>query len=328
LTARGLIADSERPGVYTNGRQRWLLCSNVDTQRLFDEEIDQLGFQLKEWPWAGGRSELLFNITSGRTVASDRPFPNVPMANDRLRTLLRVLSPYERSRYRDLGAAVAHAVEATARTIRQGETEAEAAGQLGHRLLHRGIEPTELSVTADGRGAKYRRSGYTDAPVSRTCVLQATGQREGLYVTAARSISFGPPAAEFRAAHDMAVKLAAVYRSFTTQGTAVALAAGAAEPLLINTPYEFDGRLSQPGYGAGRFGAEELRRAGVDDPVEVGQAIVWQARTGSAACVDTFLVAETGPEPVTPPTDWPFKRISVRGISSDVPDVLIRDAEV
>ena len=45
LTARGLIADSERPGVYTNGRQRWLLCTNVDTQRLFDEEVDRRGFQ-------------------------------------------------------------------------------------------------------------------------------------------------------------------------------------------------------------------------------------------------------------------------------------------
>ena len=104
LTARGLIADSERPGVYTNGRQRWLLCSNVDTQRLFDEEIDRLGFQLKEWTWAAGRSELLYNITSGRTVAADRPFPNVPMANDRLRPLLRALSPYEQASYRELGA--------------------------------------------------------------------------------------------------------------------------------------------------------------------------------------------------------------------------------
>src|ERR1041384_6131615 len=60
LTVRGLIADSERPGIYTNGRQRWLLSSNVDTQRIFDEEIDQLGFQLKEWVWNTGRSDLLF----------------------------------------------------------------------------------------------------------------------------------------------------------------------------------------------------------------------------------------------------------------------------
>src|SRR4026207_1340816 len=61
MNVRGLISDSERPGIYTNGRQRWLLCCNVDTQRLFDEELDQLGFQLKEWTWEVGRPELLMN---------------------------------------------------------------------------------------------------------------------------------------------------------------------------------------------------------------------------------------------------------------------------
>ena len=327
LTARGLIADSERPGVYTNGRQRWLLCSNVDTQRLFDEEIDRLGFQLKEWTWAAGRSELLFNITTGRTVAADRPFPGVPMANDRLRPLLRALSPYEQERYRELGAWVAHAVEATARTARAGETEDEIAGQLGHRLLHRGVEPAALAVTADGRGAKFRRSGFTAAPVARTCLIQATGQRDGLFATAARTVSFGPPPDDLRVAHDLALKLAAVYRSYARPADTLALAADATAAILAGTPFEFDGRLSQPGYGAGRFAAEELRRAGHDEPLAAGQALVWQPRVGPAACADTVLVAADGPEAVTPPTEWPFKRVTVRGVTSDIPDMLVRNDE-
>jgi Xaa-Pro aminopeptidase len=328
LTVRGLIADSERPGVFTNGRQRWLICSNVDTQRMFDEEIDQLGFQLKEWAWAAGRAELLFNITSGRAVAGDRPFPNVPMANDRLRPLLRPLSPYEWGRYRDIGTAVAHAVEATARGVVRHETEEEVAGQLGHRLLHHGIEPVELSVTADDRGAKFRRAGFTAAPIEYACTVQATGQREGLFATAARTVCFDPVPAEFRAAHALAVKLQAVYRSFTSPGTVVAPTADAAAAVLAGTPYEFDGRLSQPGYGAGRFAAEELRRAGVDDPLVDGQAVVWQARVGPAACVDTVLVSPDGAVSATPPTDWPFKRIIVSGVPFNVADVLVkRDGE-
>src|SRR5262245_64096428 len=127
MNVRGLIADSERPGVYTNGRQRWLLCSNVDTHRLFDEELDQLGFQLKEWSWDGGRADLLLNVTAGRKVASDRPFPNMPMVNDRLRPLLRILSPFEQEAYRELGKVVVHALEATARNIGRGQTEEEVA---------------------------------------------------------------------------------------------------------------------------------------------------------------------------------------------------------
>ena len=324
LSARGLIADSERPGIFTNGRQRWLLCSNVDTQRLFDEELDQLGFQLKEWTWSGGRSELLYNITVGHTIAADRPFPSVPMANDRLRPLLRVLSAYEQEQYRELGRAVAHAIEATARTVQLGDTEEEIAGQLGHRLLHRGTEPAALSVIADARGEKFRRAGFTSAPVARTCTIQATGQRDGLFATAARTVSFDPPPDEFRSAFGLAVKLAAVYRSYTAPGATVAPVADATGIVLADTPFEFDVRLSQPGYGAGRFAAEELRRAGHDEPLSAGQAVVWQPRVGPAASVDTVLVTATGHEPVTPPTDWPFKRVTVRGAAHDIPDMLVR----
>ncbi len=324
LNVRGLIADSERPSVYTNGRQRWLLCSNVDTQRLFEEELDQLGFQLKEWVWDGGRSELLYNITAGRKVAADQPFPNVPMVNDRLRPLLRVLSTYEQEQYRDLGRAVANAVEATARTILRGDTEEEVAGQLGHRLLRRGTQPAALSVAADGRGAKFRRAGFTSAPVTHTCVIQATGQRNGLFVTAARTVSFGPPPDEYRTAFDLALKLSAIYRSYTAPQAIVAPVAEATGMILAGTAFEFDARLSQPGYGAGRFAADELRRAGADELLVAGQAVVWQPRVGPAACVDTVLVTATGHQPVTPPTEWPFKRVTVRGVATDVPDLLVR----
>lgn len=323
MNVRGLVADSERPGVYVNSKQRWLLCSNVDTHRLFDEELDQLGFQLKEWAWEGGRADLLLSVTAGRKVAADRPFPNTPLANDRLRPLLRVLSPFEQAAYRDLGRLVAHAVEATARNVTPGMTEAQVAGQVGHRLLHRGAEPAAVSVTADDRGAKFRRAGFTDVPVTQTCVIQATAQRGGLYATAARAVSFGPPPDAFREGYDLAVKLAAVYRSFAAPGGTVGAAGAAGAPLLAGTPFEFDGRLSQPGYGTGRFAAEELRRAGQEEPLAVGQAVVWQPRVGPAAVADTVLVGDDGPDCVTPPDGWPFKRVRIGGAGHDVPDVLV-----
>src|SRR5262245_61587296 len=49
--ARGILDPHEMPALYCNGDARWLLSSNVDSQRMFDEEIDGLGFQLKEWPY-------------------------------------------------------------------------------------------------------------------------------------------------------------------------------------------------------------------------------------------------------------------------------------
>src|ERR1700676_1246554 len=37
--ARGIVDVEGMPGLYMSGEGRWLICSNVDTQRIFDEEI-------------------------------------------------------------------------------------------------------------------------------------------------------------------------------------------------------------------------------------------------------------------------------------------------
>src|SRR5262245_43560436 len=71
--ARGVVDEGELPALYFSQEGRWVLCSNVDTQRLFDEEIDGLGFQLKEWPWHWGRAQLLSDLLQGRRVVCDRP---------------------------------------------------------------------------------------------------------------------------------------------------------------------------------------------------------------------------------------------------------------
>ncbi|MCZ2342729.1 MAG: M24 family metallopeptidase [Bacteroidales bacterium] len=327
MNIRGLIADSERPGVFTNGRQRWLICSNVDTQRLFDEELDGLGFQLKEWNWSHGRAGLIGEIVSGKRVAGDRPFPNIPLLTDRLRPHLRVLTLFDQERYLRLGKLVSHALEATARTLSAGESEEEVAGQIAHRLLHRGAEVVGISVVADGRGRKFRRSGFTAVPVRENCVLQATALKDGQYVTAARTVSLHPPDAEFRKEYDAACRVSGIYRALSHPGGTVAEAAEEGCRVLEGSPFEHEWRQSQVGYGTGWFPAEELRRGGQDDPFAVGQPLVWQSRVGVAAIIDTVLVGESGPIPVTIPEYWPFKRVKLGESAYDVPDILIRNTE-
>ena len=285
---------------------------------------DRNGQPAEADPVTPRRADLLANLVAGRKVACDRPIPNLPQLSERLRPLIRALSPFEQQAYKELGRMLAHALEATARNVARGQPEEEVAGQLGHRLVHHGYEPVMLSVTADGRGAKYRRAGFTSAVVERTCVLQATAQRDGLHVTASRTVSFGPPPDDFRAEYDLAWRLAAIARALSRPGESVESAWLAWQAALAGTPYEFDWRLSQPGYGAGRFPAEELRRAGQHEPFAMGQPVVWQPRVGAAAVVDTVIVSATDPVTVTPPEDWPFKRASIRGELFNVPEILVR----
>lgn len=324
INVRGLLAEAERPGVYCNGRNRWLVCGNVDTQRLFDEELDGLGFMLKEWNWSVGRAQFLGDLLAGKKIASDRPFPGMPLVVERLRPELRPLYPSDRVRLFDVGEIVAHALEATARGLARGDTEQEIAGQLSHRTYHHGAEVHSISVTADVRGSTFRRSGFTDTPVDRICSLQLTASRGGLYATATRTVCFGSPTDEFRQLFDLACKLSAVFYSLSKPNETLSSAVETGFRLVRGTPYEHDWRLCTPGYGTGWFASDELRRAGHDERFVDRQPIVWQARLGAAAVVDTVLVSPTGAESATEPSEWPFKRIVIGGHPYSVPDLLIR----
>ena len=39
--ARGVLDPAAEPALYCNGEQRWVIASNADAQRIFDEEVDR-----------------------------------------------------------------------------------------------------------------------------------------------------------------------------------------------------------------------------------------------------------------------------------------------
>jgi hypothetical protein len=124
---------------------------------------------------------------------------------------------------------------------------------------------------------------------------------------------------------DLACKMMAVFQSRSLVGETMSAASTAGTAILANTPYEYDWRLSAPGFGTGRLPAEELRRMNQDEPFVLGQGLVWQSRVGAAAVVDTVMVSSKGPVLVTPTEQWPFKRIRLKEVAYDTPDVLIRE---
>src|SRR5262245_33967326 len=115
--SRGVLDPAEQPALYFSPEARWVIASNVDSQRLFDEEIDGLGFQLKEWPWHRGRAQLLADLRQGRAVACDQPLPDCKHVAGHLHMLRRALTAYEQACLHALGRLVSHALEATCRNL-------------------------------------------------------------------------------------------------------------------------------------------------------------------------------------------------------------------
>jgi Xaa-Pro aminopeptidase len=322
--ARAVVDPAALPALYFSPDARWLIAANATSQRLFDEEIDGLGFQLKEWPWWQGRQQLLADLCQNRTVACDVPFGNLRVVGPELRLLRRTLTPYEQACLRLLGQVVTHALEATCRTMAPGETEREVAGQMSHRLIHRGTLPLHLGVAADGRSRVYPLFGFTSTPVEKYAVLSVTARKYGLCAVATRSVSFGPPDDTFRAEHNAACKVGATYVASTWPDALPREILAAGRRVYALTGHEHEWRQAPQGHVTGRSVVELALTLNTEELFQDGWAVSWSAAVGAARSCDTFLVTDAGPRVVTPTEPWPLKRIRIQGADFVRPDILQR----
>ncbi len=323
-TIRGIADETQAPVLYLSPEGRWVISANVDTQRIFDEELDGLGFQLKEWPWYLGKEQLLADLCHNRKVVSDLSIQECEVVEDQIAKLRRKHTPYERACYRALGQLVGHALEATARTFNQGESEREVAGQIAHRLIHRGAMPLVLTVMADSRSQQYRQGGFTSTAIKSHCVMLVAAQKYGLCAMASRSVSFGEPTESFRKDHDGGSRVAATFTASSWPDAMPKQVLATAQKVYEITGAEHEWRLCPQGHITGRKLVEIPITPQTEELLQNNWAVTWRASVGSSLCVDTFLITEEGPRTITVADQWPLKRIRIQGAEFVRPDILVR----
>lgn len=323
-TARGLCSESELPAVFVTASQRWLLASNAESQRLFDEELDGMGFLLKEWQWDWRRDYLLRSLAQAKRLGCDRPWGELPSAADWLAERRRCLTPYEQACCRQLAEVVVHAVEAACRNFQPRETERELAGQIAHRLLRRGAWPVQISVSADGRSLQYRRHGFTAVPIERWCAVSATAKKYGLHVTASRTVSFGAAEAPLRQAHQNACKILAALTAASWPDAIVREVFQAARRIYTLVGAEHEWHAAPIGYITGREPAETAVYPDSEAVMQVGWTLVWSPGVGPALTGDTVTVTAQGPQILTRVEAWPVVLIRVSGMELQLPGILER----
>jgi hypothetical protein len=322
--ARGNLDPDALPGLYFTAEGRWLLSSNADTQRLFDEEIDGLGFQLKEWQCHLGRGQLLTDLCQGHSLAADTPIGSCKAIGPQLQLMRRSLSDYEIACYRSLGQTLSHALEATGRTLAVGDTEREVAGQISHRLLHRGVQPLLISVTAESRGRTYRQASFTATPVTRNCVMTVAARKYGLCARASRAIAFGQPDGDFRRDHDCACKVSATYIAGSWPDSVPRQILRTGQRIYQLTGVEHEFFLAPQGHLTGHAPVEMSISLQDEELLQPRWAITWWVAIGAAVSCDTFLISDEGPRAITAAENWPLKRIRIQGAEFVRPDLLIR----
>ncbi len=327
LTAGG---SNERGGatgatgaLFITPEARVIACSNVDTNQFFESEVCNMGFQLKERPWTEPRSVMLSDLCRGRRVASDTGFPGTTDVGQRLLGLRLPLSDYEKTRIREAGRLLTRAIEATARGMVKGRTEAEIAGEVSHRLFKHGVQPERIQVLGDGRGVRFRRWNFDNSPVQQYCTISAVGRYCGLFVGAARTVALGDPPEALLKAFQPAALIAATGVYFSQPDWELFEVWNRVRRLYEKSGVDAEWRMAdQAEIVEYEFGTVPLV-PNSEFRLTAGTPIYWHPSVGPVLMGDTVLVGERGTEVLTVSSEWPVVPVLVKGTPVGVPAILV-----
>lgn len=303
---------------------RVVVASNADANRIFNQEVSQLGFLVKEHVWQEPAERFLKDLCRGRTVVSDTGFGSSRDVSDELGPMRRVLSPFECQRLRQLGRIVAHAVEATARGCTQGRTEAEIAGEVAHRLMKHQVTPLKIQVVADGKTDRYRNWNSSDVSVEHMCVISASGRKDGLCLGASRTVCFDAVPEDLAGAHQRAALVQAAGMHFSRNGWTI----GAVWNRVRRIYEKFGCANAWRAAPSGEVtGYQHCERSVIPESaftLESGMALHWHPSVGAAMLGDSVLIGPDGPELLTPTENWPRLTIEVKGAPVYCPEILVK----
>lgn len=312
--------------LYVNRGSRAVLTDNVQSARIFEEELAGLGFQLKERAWHDDPGKIVAELCHNKRVADDLASAHTPWPREvePLRSLRVCLTPLERQRLRTMGRTLTLAVEATCRNFVQGETEADVAGHLAHRLMREGIVPVDIRVVGDDRQARYRQPGFKDATIEKRATISVTGRRHGLCATVSRTVSFGAPDSQFRADHVLAGMVDATCIFFSKAGEPIPEVFRRARRIFEKFEHPHEWTLDYSGYLTGYAPREAL--LGPESPLVLKEsmALCWSPSVGAARSSDTMVVDSRGFEVVTEAQNWPKVEVAVKGYVIPRPGILER----
>lgn len=302
---------------------RVVVTNNVDAPQLFERELFGLGFQLKQRAWHEPHPTLLADLCRGRKVLSDNGHPGTKDSEAEIRRLRLQLTDLECDRMRRLSKVALHAVEATARGMHKGQTEAELAGEVAHRLMKRTVTAEQVRVCADGRGERYRHWTYGSDPVEHYATISCIARRWGLSIALTRTVSLEPVPSELQMAHRKAMLMHATGMFFSKPKQTL----GEIWPKVhriyekFGLPHEW--QLADQADVTGYDSREVQLTPGSKFRLEAPMAMHWHPSVGPAMLGDTILVQEQEVEFLTLSRDWPRLTVEVKGHAVQCPDIYV-----
>lgn len=306
----------------------YLLSTNIEMPRLEDEELSGLEIETLATPWhAEDVLETVRNLGfDHERVRSDMPELGLISLDHDFDRLRYQLTPFEQSRYRQLGRDARDIVEEICGEILPGWTEYDVAGEVEGALVADGMIPSVVLVGSDERAYRYRHPIPKDKPIERYVMVVVCARRHGLVTNLTRCVHFGEPPSELRERFEAVTYVDAQMIAATQAGANASAIFDRCVDAYRQSGFDGEWRHHHQGGATGYAEREYLATPDIDEVVLDGQAFAWNPSIQGSKSEDTILVHdEDNAEFITEPgPDWPTLAHTVEGTEIARPGLLMR----
>lgn len=294
-----------------------LITNNIEARRLQEEEVGDVP-RILALPWADGEPA----VQAQAELAGNAPLLEADCAEE-LQQLRSCLQGTQEQEAAQVAALCSSAVERAVLLIHPGMTEWEASGVLSGCAVANGLIPNVLFTPADEHIARYRHALSGPYPLKKTMMLSMGAQKNGLYASITRFVSFGRPEEVFLSAQEKTCQVAAMLYSETRPGKQYGTLFAQLKRCYAKVGAGEQIALHHQG-GMGGFQTRENRLT-PDQPgqVQAHQLYAWNPSVTGFKSEDMLLVGENENRILTRTEIFPHKTFYYKDQAWDMPQVLI-----
>jgi len=329
--ANGIDTSRENGASYllvrADGR-RFSIANNIETPRLFAEEISPEDFEAVELPWEREKAdpELVINkakaLIQGDLV-SDLPLHSTVRPVENLVAGCRYsLTAQEVERYRGLGSDAGKALAGLAGRIAPGESEIEIARKAGDALAEYGIRPVVLLAGTDERIANFRHPVPTVKRWEKVLLVAVCAKRDGLIASASRIFCIGDIPAELQRRTEAAAYVFGSLLAASRAGTSGAELYETAAQAYNDQGFAGEIRRHHQGGACGYRTRDWVAHPVSGETVRPDQAFAWNPSITGTKVEETVIITGGGAEVITASPGWPQIRTEIGGKEYISPGIL------
>jgi Xaa-Pro aminopeptidase len=306
--------------------RRILLCKNIEKNRLIEEELNQLEFEVAHFPWHANLENEIKKIMGDAKFGSDTNFSirNIQSIDKELMNLRLNLVGDEIRRAKELGRLTAKIFENSCKDIKRNMMEFEIAGSISKDLLEYGIYPAVLLIAVDDRVFKYRHPIPTTKKLDTYVMAVIVAKKFGLHIALTRFLHFGQIPPELKKKLGAVAYIDAGLINNSIPGTESGKAIRKAIEDYKNIGYVDEWKLHHQGGAIGYQPREYIASPDMNIKIVKNGLMAWNPSITGVKSEDTILVQEQGNKILTQTDDWPLCEVIYRGKKYLRPDILIK----